>query len=154
VNNSQVFCGDFWLGAFGAASPKRLRLRSNDRFIQHIIDGATRMTKVDMKILASKTVRKYCDSRGKKRFVGTPELKKSQFCSHCLGLIFDFLSVLKSVMFVTDLGSIPKRLLGVSLKWQSVKRPNFAVSLISSVGLMFLTWAGRICAANQWTTSL
>ena len=72
---AEVFRVFFWMKHHGGASPKRTAVASNSMHIGKLDLGSLRISRNTRK---SRTTRKYIDKAGKKRFVGTSALKRSQ----------------------------------------------------------------------------
>ena len=73
------------MAKFGGPTPKRHTLWSNCTFISEIIQRGGHMTREEMRALTISNhqplTKRYKDSQGKARMVGTKHLRGSQFCT-------------------------------------------------------------------------
>lgn len=78
---AQVYRCNFWMAFFNSKSPKRTSLWSNSRYIRKFWLGKlTKEKKAELnrKNSGFKTVIKYTDKQGKKRFHGSKQLRSTQ----------------------------------------------------------------------------
>ena len=86
----QVYTATFYMGNFGAATPKRHKLWSNDEeLLNKIAYRAGYMSRQIQGSFTTKTTHKYVDKRGVKRCVGIKQaLKNSQNLSEINKSVF------------------------------------------------------------------
>ena len=75
----------FYMGRFGAASPKRHRVWSNDvGLLAPLAQRAGYMSRQEQQQCGTKTTTKYTDKHGVRRHVGNKEaLRQSQHLARC-----------------------------------------------------------------------
>ena len=79
---SQVFRFGWWMGMYGASTPKRHHGFSNNRWASLLDLGIYRRAEQAKKTI--KTVKRYVSKEGKRAYTGTKHLKQSQWGPHLL----------------------------------------------------------------------
>ena len=79
---AKVYTFGWWMGQYGAASPKRHHGFSNNRF-SSLLDLGVYRRAVQAKHKKIETVRRYTTKDGKRGYTGTKHLKQTQFGPQC-----------------------------------------------------------------------